>query len=212
MKSPFTIIVLLLLSLVTNAKVLAQSNSEASAQEPFSVLAQRLSTQLINGIESLNAAPEVEREELALHIVSSELSPHLDLRFSSLKMLGKHVRHLDQQQMAEFTGLIESQLIKMYAKVLIEYQNSEIALHTLQTNKGRKFAEAAIQINRASQSDTQLILKFRQSETGQWRIYDVVSRQVSQLSVKRQSLVLKISEVGFEQLNQELRLRKQNQI
>ncbi|MCF2859843.1 ABC transporter substrate-binding protein [Pseudoalteromonas sp. SMS1] len=212
MKSQFTIIVLLLLSIVTTTKVLAQTGSETSTQEPFTVLAQKLSTKLIQGIENLNSAPKVEREALAQHIVNSELIPHLDLRFSSLKVLGKHVRHLDQQQMTEFTGLIENQLIKMYAKVLIEYQDSEIALHTLQINKGRKFAEAAIQINRASQSDAQLILKFRQSETGQWRMYDVVSRQVSQLSVKRESLVLKISEVGFKQLNQELRLKKQNQI
>ncbi|MBQ4810832.1 ABC transporter substrate-binding protein [Pseudoalteromonas luteoviolacea] len=212
MNSRLIITALLLWSLATSAKVFAQQPVETHAQEPFSVLAQKLSSQLMNGIEDLNLAPEVEQEALARQIVSNELAPYLDLRFSSLKLLGKHVRHLDKQQMDEFTGLIENQLIKMYAKILIEYKDSKIALSTLQTNQGRKFAEAAIKINRANQSDAQLILKFRQSEAGQWRIYDVVSRQVSQLSVKRQSLVLKISEIGFEQLNQELRLGKQNRI
>ncbi|TQF67599.1 MlaC/ttg2D family ABC transporter substrate-binding protein [Pseudoalteromonas luteoviolacea] len=212
MKNQLTIFLPLLLSLVMSAKGLAQQHEQSNMEAPFAELAHKLSTELISGIEDLKAVPETEQEQLALQIVHREFAPHLDLRFSSLKLLGKHIRHLEQHQMAEFTGLIENQLINMYAKVLIEYKNSEIAMQTLQTNQGRKFAEATIQLNQESRGDTRLILKFRQSAKGQWRMYDVVSRQVSQLSVKRQSLVLKISEIGFEQLNKELRQGSSNRI
>ncbi|MDK2596857.1 ABC transporter substrate-binding protein [Pseudoalteromonas obscura] len=201
-----------IVGLAMSLSISAHSQQSVASYAQLDTLARDLSLQFMDATQQLAALPDVERDQRAKQLVNAQLVPHLDLEFSSLKLLGKHVRGLDRQQTAEFTKLIESQLVNMYAQVLIDYKGADVALKTLQTNQGRKFAEAAVEIEKANSERSQLIFKFKQDPQGQWRVYDVVSRQVSQLSVKRQSLVLKISKIGFEQLNHELRQSQRNEI
>ncbi|AOT10381.1 ABC transporter substrate-binding protein [Pseudoalteromonas luteoviolacea] len=206
--SAFALVAVLIFGLSFSAH--SQSDNQPASQ--LDVLAQDLSLQFKQATEQLALLPVNERDTFAMQVVIAQLAPHLDLEFSSLKLLGKHVRGLDRQQTAEFTRLIESQLVNMYAQVLVDYRGADVSLQSLHTNQGRKFAEAAIDINKPNREHSQLIFKFKQDTQGQWRVYDVISRHVSQLSVKRQSLVLKISEIGFEQLNHELRQAQANNI
>ncbi|MEZ7205014.1 phospholipid-binding protein MlaC [Pseudoalteromonas sp. DY56-GL79] len=138
-------------------------------------------------------------------IVRSHLMPHIDVKFVSFKLLGKHIKGLKRDEAIEFIGAVDNYLVSTYANALLQYKGQDVSFEELPVSDGADFATVKVVIREQSKPDIDMHFKFRQSKDGDWKVYDMVAEGISLLSAKQKEITMRISEVGLAQVTAELK-------
>ncbi|ATD06787.1 MULTISPECIES: ABC transporter substrate-binding protein [Pseudoalteromonas] len=138
-------------------------------------------------------------------IVRSRLMPHIDVKFVSFKLLGKHIKGLKRDEAIEFIGAVDNYLVSTYANALLQYKGQDVLFEELPVSDGADFATVKVVIREQSKPDIDMHFKFRQSKDGDWKVYDMVAEGISLLSAKQKEITMRISEVGLAQVTAELK-------
>ncbi|WP_125780448.1 MlaC/ttg2D family ABC transporter substrate-binding protein [Pseudoalteromonas rubra] len=146
-----------------------------------------------------NASPVEMRKLVRAHLMS-----HIDIRFVSYKLLGKHIKGLTKPQALAFISAVEHYLEVSYASALMQYKGQPVIFEALPVGKESKYATVKAVVRQPSGPDIDIHFKFRRGKEGEWRVYDLVAEGISLLSAKQKEIAVRISQVGLAQVTAEL--------
>ncbi|WP_370671154.1 MlaC/ttg2D family ABC transporter substrate-binding protein [Pseudoalteromonas luteoviolacea] len=171
-------------------------------ETPYQLITQ-VGDGLFADIKKVNAGGKATPKEMR-GIVKARLMPHIDTRFVSRKLLGKHIKGLKRQEAIEFIGAVTHYLEVTYASALMQYKGQEVVFEQAPAPKDSKYATVKAIIKENAGPDIDLHFKFRKGKDGQWKVYDLVAEGISLLSAKQKEIVSRISQVGLAQVTTEL--------
>ncbi|QTL35118.1 MlaC/ttg2D family ABC transporter substrate-binding protein [Pseudoalteromonas viridis] len=160
--------------------------------------------QLFVDISKLNALEEVQKKAQLKKLVREQLMPHIDIKYVSFKLLGKHVREINRDQAVTFIDAVEQYLANTYANALMSYKGQQVNFIEPVVSDDSKFASVKSEIVEPNAPTIDIVFKFRKNKAGEWQVYDLVAESISLLSAKQKEITARISEVGIDQVTKEL--------
>ncbi|WP_462151872.1 MlaC/ttg2D family ABC transporter substrate-binding protein [Pseudoalteromonas xiamenensis] len=189
--------------LIFSSLSFAAGSSQTASSTPY-VLIQNVGNQLFSDIAKLNELDEkTKREQLKL-LIKNQLMPHIDTKFVSFKLLGKHVREIKKEQAVTFIDAVEQYLVGTYTNVLMSYKGQEVHFIEPVFDAASQYASVKSEIVAEGAPTIDMIFKFRKSKSGQWQVYDIEAESISLLSAKQKEIVSRISEIGIDAVSKEL--------
>ncbi|MCG7560865.1 ABC transporter substrate-binding protein [Pseudoalteromonas sp. McH1-42] len=173
------------------------------ASKPPLELINEVGDSLFSDIKAVNQDGNASPLEMR-QIVKAHLMSHIDIRFVSYKLLGKHIKGLTKPQALAFIAAVEHYLEVSYASALMQYKGQQVTFEALPTDSKSKYATVKAVVRQPSGPDIDIHFKFRKSSKGEWRVYDLVAEGISLLSAKQKEISVRISEVGLAQVTAEL--------
>ena len=134
-------------------------------------------------------------------IVEKRLLPHMDIKF--VPLLGKHIKGLRREQAVSFISAVEHYITITYAGALMKYTGQKVIFDQAQLVDG-DYATVKTQIVDENTPTIDLHFKLRQGKNKQWKVYDIVAEGISLLSAKQKEVLQRISQVGIDEVTQEL--------
>ncbi|CCQ12586.1 transport protein (ABC superfamily, atp_bind and membrane) [Pseudoalteromonas luteoviolacea B = ATCC 29581] len=181
----------------------AAGTKNAQYSTPYTLI-QGVGDQLFADIAKLNQVDQkLKREELK-KLIRAQLMPHIDTKFVSFKLLGKHVREVNRDQAVTFMDSVEKYLVGTYANVLMSYKGQQVRYVEPVFDAKSEYAQVKAEITSPSAPTIDLVFKFRKNKEGQWQVYDIVAENISLLDAKQKEIVTRISEVGIDKVSKEL--------
>ncbi|KAF7786343.1 phospholipid transport system substrate-binding protein [Pseudoalteromonas rubra] len=160
--------------------------------------------QLFVDISKLNTLEEAQKKAELKKLVREQLMPHIDIKYVSFKLLGKHVREIKREQAVTFIDAVEQYLANTYANALMSYKGQQVNFIESVVSADSKFASVKSEIVEPNAPTIDIVFKFRKNKAGEWQVYDLVAESISLLSAKQKEITSRISEVGIDQVSKEL--------
>ncbi|GEK10400.1 ABC transporter substrate-binding protein [Pseudoalteromonas sp. McH1-7] len=183
--------------------LLVFSSIAVANTSPYTLINQ-VGDKLFTDIKAVNKEGKATETEMK-GIVRSRLMPHIDVKFVSFKLLGKHIKGLKRDEAVDFINAVDDYLVATYASALLQYKGQEVIFEELPVSDGSDFATVKVVIKEQAKPDIDMHFKFRQSKDGTWKVYDMVAEGISLLSAKQKEITMRISEVGLAQVTAELK-------
>ena len=166
------------------------SNVFASQLNSPKQLLESVTADLFVDIASVNAKGDASSQAMA-DIVEKRL------------LLGKHIKGLRREQAVSFISAVEHYLTITYAGALMKYTGQKVIFDQAQLVDG-DYATVKTQIVDENAPTIDLHFKLRQGKNKQWKVYDIVAEGISLLSAKQKEVLQRISQVGIDEVTQEL--------
>lgn len=173
-----------------------------STHSPVQLLTE-VGDQLFSEISKVNNQGTASQAEMKA-VVNKHLMPHMDVKFVSYKLLGKHIKNIDRTQAVAFIDSVEHYLSATYAGALMKYTGQEIKFEDDSKSTYGDFATVKTKIIDPNAPTIDLHFKLRHAKDGSWKVYDIVAEGISLLSAKQKEVIQRISEVGLAQVTTEL--------
>ncbi|MBQ4833306.1 ABC transporter substrate-binding protein [Pseudoalteromonas sp. MMG010] len=183
--------------------VLFSANLYAQAQQTPDQLLETVAQQLFHDIAQVNSQGNASKQDMA-EIVEKQLMPHIDIKFVSFKLLGKHIKGIDRAQATRFISAVEHYLTGTYAGALMKYTGQKVIFEPATKQGDSGFATVKTQIINDNGPAIDLHFKLRQAKDKSWKVYDIVAEGISLLSAKQKEVIQRISDVGLETVINEL--------
>lgn len=132
--------------------------------------------------------PMIKKDpEVLRTIVREELIPFIDYRFSAFKVLGKHFRKAEKEELVEFVSVFRDYLVTTYAVALAYYDDQTVQFAPAQTLDAKdKHVVVRALVKDKDRPDIKIAFSLRKdSNTDKWRAYDMVAEGISMLSTKQ---------------------------
>jgi phospholipid transport system substrate-binding protein len=183
---------------------LLSSSLLAQAQQSPDRLLESVADTLFADIAKVNSNGNASKEAMS-EIVEKRLMPHIDVKFVSFKLLGKHIKGIERQQAVQFIDAVEHYLTGTYASALMKYTGQKVVFERNNTKSDSEYATVNTQIIEPNAPTIDLSFKLRLGKNNEWKVYDIVAEGISLLSAKQKEIIQRISDVGLEQVTSELK-------
>lgn len=176
----------------------------AQAQQSPDILLESVADTLFADIGKVNSKGNASKIEMS-GIVEKRLMPHIDIKFVSFKLLGKHIKGIERQQAVDFIDAVEHYLTGTYAGALMKYTGQKVVFEHNNAQSDSEYATVNTQIIEPNAPTIDLSFKLRLGKDNQWKVYDIVAEGISLLSAKQKEIIQRISDVGIDQVISELK-------
>ncbi|AQQ00950.1 ABC transporter ATP-binding protein [Pseudoalteromonas aliena] len=176
----------------------------AQTQQSPDRLLESVADTLFADIAKVNSNGNASKEAMS-EIVEKRLMPHIDVKFVSFKLLGKHIKGIERQQAVQFIDAVEHYLTGTYASALMKYTGQKVVFERNNTKSDSEYATVNTQIIEPNAPTIDLSFKLRLGKNNEWKVYDIVAEGISLLSAKQKEIIQRISDVGLEQVTSELK-------
>ncbi|MBE0357946.1 MULTISPECIES: MlaC/ttg2D family ABC transporter substrate-binding protein [Pseudoalteromonas] len=176
----------------------------AQTQQSPDRLLESVADTLFADIAKVNSNGNASKEAMS-EIVEKRLMPHIDVKFVSFKLLGKHIKGIEREQAVQFIGAVEHYLTGTYASALMKYTGQKVVFERNNTKSDSEYATVNTQIIEPNAPTIDLSFKLRLGKNNEWKVYDIVAEGISLLSAKQKEIIQRISDVGLEQVTSELK-------
>ena len=195
---------LLLIVLLTNflqVSIAAEATTQASPYQVIEVTGNKLFAKITDKQDALKKFPDLMRD-----IVEEELMPSVDYQYASFKILGKHLRNTTKEQRVNFITAMRSYLVRTYANALMQYSDQKVLFEPEGKLKDNaKSASVDVKIIDSGKPDIHITFQMRKdSQTQEWKAYDMIVEGISLISSKQSELNRRISDLGLDQVTLEL--------
>jgi phospholipid transport system substrate-binding protein len=195
---------LLLIVLLTNflqVSIAAEATTQASPYQVIEVTGNKLFAKITNKQDALKKFPDLMRD-----IVEEELMPSVDYQYAAFKILGKHLRNTTKEQRVNFITAMRSYLVRTYANALMQYSDQKVLFEPEGKLKDNaKSASVDVKIIDSGKPDIHITFQMRKdSQTQEWKAYDMIVEGISLISSKQSELNRRISDLGLDQVTLEL--------
>lgn len=176
----------------------------AQTQQSPDRLLESVADTLFADIAKVNSNGNASKEAMS-EIVEKRLMPHIDVKFVSFKLLGKHIKGIEREQAVQFIDAVEHYLTGTYASALMKYTGQKVVFERNNTKSDSEYATVNTQIIEPNAPTIDLSFKLRLGKNNEWKVYDIVAEGISLLSAKQKEIIQRISDVGLEQVTSELK-------
>jgi phospholipid transport system substrate-binding protein len=195
---------LLLIVLLTNflqVSIAAEATTQASPYQVIEVTGNKLFSKIADKQDALKKFPDLMRD-----IVEEELMPSVDYQYAAFKILGKHLRNTTKEQRVNFITAMRSYLVRTYANALMQYSDQKVLFEPEGKLKDNaKSASVDVKIIDTGKPDIHITFQMRKdSQTQEWKAYDMIVEGISLISSKQSELNRRISDLGLDQVTLEL--------
>lgn len=178
--------------------------AEVDSSNPYKMM-RSVAEQTFNRLKA--EQPKVKADPNYLKtIVEQEMMPYVNYQYAALKLLGPNLRGADKQQVTEFIDGFRAYLITSYAQVLTQYSDQAIQFASEKTvDDGRRVISIPVVIIDKGRPDIKLqFTLLKNTKTGEWKAYDMVTEGISLLSSKQSEWNSKIRQDGIPAVTKEL--------
>lgn len=195
---------LLLIVLLTNflqVSIAAETTPATSPYQVIEVTGNKLFSKIAEKQDALKKFPDLMRD-----IVEEELMPSVDYQYAAFKILGKHLRNTTKEQRVNFITAMRSYLVRTYANALMQYSDQKVLFEPEGNLKDNaKSASVDVKIIDTGKPDIHITFQMRKdSQTQEWKAYDMIVEGISLISSKQSELNRRISDLGLDQVTLEL--------
>lgn len=191
------IIVFLLLSFFI-AQVAMAGNTIAPAKK-----IEQLFSKIEQEVNTLKHKQVFNKQELK-QLLNQHLMPEVNNRYFALKVLGKHVKTMDDNLKRGYVNELENQLMLSYANLLSKYNNEKVLVTSEKISSNNKHAQVAINVIN-QQKTVSAVIKLNKNSENQWLIFDIVIEGISLLQSKQSEVQSSISKIGIEKTLEKLK-------
>lgn len=133
-------------------------------------------------------------------LVRTDLLPYVDTRYAGFKVMGTNLKKASAQERDAFCDAFAEYIVASFADALAMYNNQELVLPDYkQVSADATQVNVKFLIREAGKKDLELVFKLRKnSKSGEWRAYDLVSEGISMLTAKENELSPLIRERGIK--------------
>jgi len=193
-----------LFKLFVLATAFFSSSLFAQTQQSPDQLLESVADKLFADIGQVNSKGTASKDAMAA-IVEKRLMPHIDVKFVSFKLLGKHIKGIEREQAVKFIDAVEHYLTGTYAGALMKYTGQKVVFGRNNAKSDSEYATVNTQIIEPNAPTIDLSFKLRLGKNDEWKVYDIVAEGISLLSAKQKEIIQRISEVGLDQVISELK-------
>jgi len=130
--------------------------------------------------------------------VDEILTPIIDFEILIKSIVGKkNYQETSVEQKNRFKIALKNQLIRIYAKTIVEYSKSKITIISSSKTKGFYLVKTELSIGKGKPA-FQVIYVMKKSSDKQWKIVEVVANGLRLVKSLRKSLLPEIQENGIE--------------
>ena len=130
--------------------------------------------------------------------VDEILTPIIDFEILIKSIIGKkNYQETSVEQKNRFKIALKNQLIRIYAKTIVEYSKSKITIISSSETKGFYLVKTELSIGKGKPA-FQVIYVMKKSSDKQWKIVEVVANGLRLVKSLRKSLLPEIQENGIE--------------
>ena len=133
-------------------------------------------------------------------LVRTDLLPYVDTRYAGFEVMGTNLKKASAQERDAFCDAFAEYIVASFADALAMYNNQELVLPDYkQVSADASQVNVKFLIREAGKKDLELVFKLRKnSKSGEWRAYDLVSEGISMLTAKENELSPLIRERGIK--------------
>lgn len=182
-------------SLFISVILLANNESFASKESPENVI--------LSAANSLFTDVEKNKEMYEKDIttfyerVDNILSPIIDFEVLIRSIIGKkNYQETSSEQKNRFKQALKSQLIRIYAKTIVEYANSKISI--ISSSKAKSFYLVKTELSIGQGKPAFQVIYVMKESPDNWKIVEVVANGLRLVKSLRKSLLPEIEEKGIE--------------
>jgi len=130
--------------------------------------------------------------------VDEILTPIIDFEILIKSIIGKkNYQETSVEQKNRFKIALKNQLIRIYAKTIVEYSKSKITIISSSETKGFYLVKTELSIGKGKPA-FQVIYVMKKSSDKKWKIVEVVANGLRLVKSLRKSLLPEIQENGIE--------------
>jgi len=129
--------------------------------------------------------------------VDNILSPIIDFDVLIKSIIGKkNYQETSSEQKNRFKYALKNQLIRIYAKTIVEYSNSKISI--ISSSKAKSFYLVKIELSIGKGKPPFQVVYVMKESSDNWKIVEVVANGLRLVKSLRKSLLPEIEEKGIE--------------
>ena len=137
--------------------------------------------------------------------VDSILTPIIDFEVLIKSIIGKkNYQETSSEQKNRFKLALKNQLIRIYAKTIVEYANSKITI--ISSSKVKSFHLVKTELSVGQGKPAFQVIYVMKKSTDNWKIVEVVANGLRLVKSLRKSLLPEIEENGIESVINRLEL------
>ncbi|WP_019001556.1 MlaC/ttg2D family ABC transporter substrate-binding protein [Succinimonas amylolytica] len=146
-----------------------------------------------------NTTPPMTTEK-ARAIITKDLLPYIDNKYSSFKVIGSNLKNTTKEEREAFTSSFTNYIVATYADALKKYTNQTIRVQDPEPITD-KITSVKVTISAPGAEDVEVIFKMRLNpKNGTWKAYDMVAEGISLLSAKQSELSGLIRDKGISEV------------
>ena len=176
--------------------ILGSVNSFADKKTPEDIIL-NAANNLFSDVEKNKKV--YENDITAFYVrVDEILTPIIDFEILIKSIIGKkNYQETSAEQKNRFKIALKNQLIRIYAKTIVEYSKSKITIISSSETKGFYLVKTELSIGKGKPA-FQVIYVMKKSSDKQWKIVEVVANGLRLVKSLRKSLLPEIQENGIE--------------
>ena len=176
--------------------ILGSVNSFADKKTPEDIIL-NAANNLFSDVEKNKKV--YENDITAFYVrVDEILTPIIDFEILIKSIIGKkNYQETSAEQKNRFKIALKNQLIRIYAKTIVEYSKSKITIISSSETKGFYLVKTELSIGKGKPA-FQVIYVMKKSSDKQWKIVEVVANGLRLVKSLRKSLFPEIQENGIE--------------
>lgn len=176
--------------------ILGSVNSFADKKTPEDIIL-NAANNLFSDVEKNKKV--YENDITAFYVrVDEILTPIIDFEILIKSIIGKkNYQETSAEQKNRFKIALKNQLIRIYAKTIVEYSKSKITIISSSETKGFYLVKTELSIGKGKPA-FQVIYVMKKSSDKKWKIVEVVANGLRLVKSLRKSLLPEIQENGIE--------------
>lgn len=201
----------LLLLVILSSAFFASAKSDFNKENPYELI-QQVSEKTFARFQK--EQPEIKKNPNILKdIVREELIPYINYRYASLKVLGTNLRKQKREDVEKFIPVFRDYLVAQYAQVFTLYKQQKIEFEQEKKFDDRKTMSIDVKVLQPEGEPIQISFQVRKdSDTNEWKAFNMVAEGVSLLDSKRAELSSIIQQKGLPYVTELLREKSQRDI
>ncbi|NHI01168.1 putative phospholipid-binding protein MlaC [Oceanimonas sp. MB9] len=174
-----------------------------AATDPY-VLVDQVAQRTFDRLEQEQGEISSNPEHLRT-IVREEMLPAVDVRYSAYRVIGSQLKQTTAEQRERFVSAFSDYLVVTYADALAAYKEQTVNIGKGQAGADDKQATVPVTVLEPNKPEIRLEFKLRKnSNTGEWKVFDMIAEGISLLSAKQSELSGLIRQKGIDAVSSQL--------
>jgi phospholipid transport system substrate-binding protein len=152
-----------------------------------------------------NSQPAIKEDsEVLKKIITKEVMPYVNHKFSSLYVMGSHFRKITKAERFAFADAFRGYMGTQLAHLFSFYHGQDVTF-VKSHKRGKKTHAVKMIIKEQGRPDISIQLKLRiDKKTGEWAAYDLVAEGISMIQSKRSEFARTLRQDGVPALTKSL--------
>lgn len=130
--------------------------------------------------------------------IDTKFLPYVDVQYTAQQVLGKHWRTATPEQRRRFIDALYKVMLNTYGSALLDFTADNLQIKPFRGDANAPRASVDAVIKRANGATVAVSFGLRKTDTGAWKVWDVVIESISYVNSFRTDFGLEIDQKGLD--------------